>query len=184
MMTMKQFGDWDLFNILIHDLSPNLLRSAMAGQREAVTKIYQIVRGHLRNQDLPWRSLNAEYAARKDQNADKILVHTWKYYESIKIENQGNTWGVGVRRNLYYSGAGGARISVAKAAMMHELGYNNLFGKGIKLPKRPLWKPSIKEFEANGGLQRIMVERLRTGLQRKGWGRVTVTTLKQFKAPV
>jgi hypothetical protein len=183
MMSFKTFGDWNKFNNLTKTLAPDLRRSALKGQEKSVNKIAQIVKGHLRNQDLPWRPLSDYYLAHKKENRDKILIETWKYYESIKVYREKNVFSVGVRKDRFHPSING-RISMASLAMIHENGTNNLFGKGIRLPKRPLWKPSLREFNQMGGIQAIVVKQLRQDLYNRGWTKTIVRKLRDFKAPV
>lgn len=180
----QQFGDWEKFNNLSKSIAPDLRRSAMKGQGKAVRRIATIVKNHLRNQDLGWKPLSTSYRYHKKENKDMILVHTWKYYEAIKIEKVGNIYAVGVRKNIYYTGSDGKRVQVYVAAIMNEQGYSDLFGRGITLPKRPLWKPSMKEFNAEGGIAEIIITQLRVDLYKRGWRKTIVKKLKEFKAPI
>lgn len=181
-MGFKKVGNWDMYNYLTSHIDKDLHKSAIAGQKKVVEKIASIVKGHLRNQDLGWIPLNKAYASRK-KGDERILINNWRYYEAIKTENGRDGFEVGVRKGIYYRGKHG-NISIARMATLHETGTFGLWGKPIELPKRPLWGPSIKEFNKQFGVNETIVKEIRKHLKEVGWGNVTLSLLRKYEAPV
>lgn len=181
-LSFKKVGQWDMFNHLTKNIDRDLYKGAIAGQKKVVEKIASIVKGHLRNQDLKWKPLNKAYASRKAN--DYILLKSWKYYNAISIQRtKRDEFFVGVEKGLYYRGRWGS-IQVAYMAYLHEVGTTGIWGKPIELPARPLWKPSIKEFQKNFGIEETITKAIRTHLKSVGWGNVTLKHLRKYEAPV
>jgi hypothetical protein len=174
--------DWENFNKLTETLDKDLNKGAIEGQRQVVMTLHRLVKSHLRNQDLPWEPLSPNYRDRKRDNRDKILIERWRYYNNIEVfKPQKDAWLVGVRADRYYKSKYG-RISISRVAFMHERGNNNLWGKGIKLPKRPLWVPSMQELNLLG-IDEIIIQSIQRKLKTRGWKPIK-EKLKKYKAPI
>lgn len=180
--TFRRVGNWEKFSELTKTLSPDLFKGGMKGQKKVAELFLHIVRDHLSNQDLSWKPLNPKYAASKRDNSDLILIERYKYFRAIEIVERENYWAVGVRKNRYYQGKG-FRIPIWKVAIFHENGNNNLFGRGIKLPSRPLWAPSARELNKKE-INSIVVKEIRAHLLKRGWKGITLANLRKFQAPV
>lgn len=181
----RKIGRWDKVVELTKSLAPTLHKATLAGQKAVAEKLAEIVKGHLLNQDLTWTPLSESYKKHKQENKDMILVARWKYYDAIRIEKRGDSYSIGVRKDRYYVNAGKTRIALYKVAAFHEGNpqVTNLFGRGITLPVRPLWTPSVQELTAQG-VDKLIVKYIRQHLKAKGWGNVTLKELRKYKAPI
>ncbi len=182
---IKKIGEWDKVAELTKKLQPSLHRAVMAGQKATATKLQDILRDHLVNQDLRWKPLSEAYARRKRANKEMVLVERWKYFDAIRIEKRGDSYSIGIRKDRYYSTIKGGRIPLYKVALFHEgkPQITNLFGKGIKLPVRPLWGPSAKELNKIG-IDKFFVKEIRRQLKADGWPSVSLAELRKYNAPV
>lgn len=182
---IKKIGEWDKVAELTKELKPSLHKAVMEGQKATANKLLEIVRDHLVNQDLGWKPLSEAYASRKRANKEMILVERWKYFDAIRIEKRGNSYSIGVRKDRYYVSTNKSRIPLYKVALFHEgkPQIKNLFGKGIKLPVRPLWGPSARELNKMG-IDKFFVKEIRKQLKADGWPSVSLQELRKYKAPV
>lgn len=169
-LSFKLEGDWDKLKGLLTTLSPTLKTLGTYAARNTARKLVTIVKGHLRNQDIPgWQQLATSTIENK--GSDDILIDTELYLDSIKAWSEGGTYIAGVPRGLKYPGKKGQEV--AKVAYLHE--YWSVTGTG---PHRPLWNPSIKELQ-NKHINQIVKNTVIAGLFARGWkGTINMANLK------
>lgn len=162
------FGQWGRAMRIFAKLGPDVKQSSINAQTKVADEIVKRVKGHLRNQDLGWKRLDPDYAARKAEAgvSGKTLMAYKKYYESIKTWTSGSRSLVmiGVKRGIYTRTLGGkrSRLEVATIAALHE------FSTGKRLPRRPLWNPTIAEMGGAAGMKKIYLTALVWHLRRRG----------------
>jgi hypothetical protein len=160
----KLFGRWDIaiknFNRLPHDLKQECLRA----QRSIAEKYFRIVRGHLKNQDIPgWTPLNERYLARKIEKgqATEMLIRDYYYLQSIKVWRKDNIYHVGVPKQLTYPNG----KSISRIAAIHE-------NKSLvsDQPYRPLWRPSFEELKGTNmkNVKALVIQQMVKNLRNKG----------------
>jgi hypothetical protein len=162
------FGDWNEAMKTFARLGPNVKEASLSAQLKLAKEIVRRVKGHLRNQDLGWKELSNEYAKKKRKAglSSNTLMAYKTYYENIKVWTPGNRSLVllGVKKGIYTKRLNGrkSKIDVAAIAGIHE------FSNGKRLPKRPLWNPTIKELGGIKGIKAMYVKTLLWHLRRKG----------------
>jgi hypothetical protein len=146
-------------------------------QHKIAEDLKKKVLGHLMNQDLGWMPLTERYLKQKAiAAADTRILLAWnQYYHCIELwhQNAENTVYVGVKKGKYtYSVWDNKRskIDIARIAAIHE------FSKGRRIPRRPLWNPSIQEMGGEKGIKDKFVKHL------VGKLRVMGIPVKQFQA--
>lgn len=143
-MQVERFGDWRKVALLIRDLDKLFKQS----QKETLQRLGLYVEGrakhHISAQDLGWKPLKTETkkAKQRDGMSTNILARSSQYFQSITSWTAGDKVYVGVKRTAVYKGTknskGGQKI--ANIAKVHEYG-----SKKLKIPARPLWRPTFKE---------------------------------------
>lgn len=164
----KLVGEWDKAVRLMSRLSPEVKNSSIKAQMRIADEIMKRVKGHLRKQDLPWAPLSPKTVAKKDK-ADmdpRTLIGRGTYLNSIKAWRVGNQYGVmvGVKRGIYTYTYGGkkSRWEVSQIAVAHE------FSSGRRIPRRPLWNPTLAEMGGAKGIQTLFVKYFIATLRRNG----------------
>lgn len=164
----KLLGQWDQTIRTIQKLSPSIKMASMIAQIKICKQICKKVKDHLRKQDLNWEPLSEEYAKRKDDAGldGGILMRYGNYYNNIEVWQKGQQHFafVGVRKGIYTRDLRGrrSRIDVATIAAIHE------FSTGRKIPRRPLWNPTIAEMGGSLGLKKLYVKHLVGSLRVRG----------------
>jgi hypothetical protein len=167
-LRFKPVGDWKTTMKVIQRLPRSMKDSSVKAQLRLGQLIVKKVKAHIRNQDLGWKPLKKETADAKNRYGldDKILWGHGTYYRSITVweSGMGRAVFVGVKRNIYtrtYRGRK-SKIEVAQIAAIHE------FSSGRKIPKRPLWNPTIKEMGGAQGFKEQFVKSFKAYLRRAG----------------
>lgn len=177
----KLFGQWDTAIRTLNKLSPAVKEASLAAQLKVCQDICKRVKTHLRKQDLDWEPLNSEYLEKKEDIgfSPLTLIAYGTYYNNIETWQVGNQHlaFVGVRRGIYTKNLRGkrSRLDVATIAAVHE------FSNGTKIPRRPLWNPTIREMDGTKGIQKLFVGELRKGLKKRGIPVKDFTYSKIFK---
>lgn len=141
-------GDWDLAQRVLAGLDKKIALGAYQGQLSAAKKIKRIVRRNIRQDGsgLNWAPLAKSTLARKRRLGQSLnrLYATGQYYRSITIIRKGLTVKVGVKSRTPHSSG----LTVSQLATIQEFGSNDW-----RIPARPLWAPSFKQF---GGGKRVI----------------------------
>lgn len=166
-MEVKLFGDWAKAIRTFQGLSRKIKIASLEAQTKVCEAVVKKVKAHLRNQDLGWAPLNPKYLERKSERGldSRALIAYGNYYHAIGVWKKGNQHLVfaGVKRGIYTRSLTGKRskLDIATIAVIHE------FSSGKKIPKRPLWNPTLREF-GKKGIKDLYVKNLRTSLRRQG----------------
>lgn len=176
-LTFELYGEWDKTIRTVQKVGPAVKIAGLYAQMKVATILKKKVVGHLINQDLGWRALDDKYLAQKTKVAadTRILFAYNQYYQNIEVWHRSNehTVFVGVKSGRYtYSVWDNKRskIDIASIAFIHE------FSRGRRVPRRPLWNPTIKEMGGEQGIKDLYVKHL------VGKLRVMGIPIKQFKA--
>lgn len=167
-INFKLMGNWEEVVRQINRLGPEVKKSSLGAQMKVATVIATKVKRHIRDQDLPWAPLHDDYQRKKQQKglSGKTLMAYKTYYENIEVWKVGNQHllNIGVKRGIYTHELSGrkSKIDVATIAAIHE------FSSGKKLPRRPLWNPSIGELGGAKGLKKLYVNSLVWRLRKAG----------------
>lgn len=167
-LQIKLLNNFEQTIKVINKLSPEIKRCSIKAQLKVCQVIEKAVKTHLLNQDLNWRKLSSKYAKRKRAKGrdSRTLLSTLTYYNSITTWQPGNQHVVmvGVKSGIYTRGLNGkkSRLEVAKIAALHE------FSTGKRLPKRPLWNPTIAQLGGSTGIKKLYVKHLVATLRRNG----------------
>lgn len=177
----KLFGQWDETIRVLNKLSPAIKESSLIAQMKVCQDICKRVKNHLRKQDLNWEPLSENYLKRKEEYGFSSLI-LWaygNYYNNIQAWQIGNQHFayVGVKKGIYTKTLSGkrSRLDIATIAGVHE------FSNGIKVPRRPLWNPTIREMDGTKGIQKLFVGFLRKELRARGIPVKDYTFSKIFK---
>lgn len=176
-MKIELFGQWDETLSLFHKLGPLVKEASLKAQMKVCTNIVKIVKQHLFNQDLGWIALSPKYEQRKEDAGleDATLWAYGKYYESIEAWTSGSRQFAfaGVKRGIYTQEINGqkSKIDIATIAAIHE------FSTGRKIPRRPLWNPSIEKMGNTKGIKQMYVNSLVWWLRKSN---VPVETYSTF----
>lgn len=175
-LTFELYGEWDKTIRTVQKVGPAVKVAGLYAQMKVANILKKKVVGHLLNQDLGWRALDDKYLAQKAKVAadTRILMAYNQYYQNIEVWHRASehTVFVGVKKGKYtYSVWDNkrSRIDIATIAFVHE------FAKGHRVPRRPLWNPSIQEMGGEKGIKELFVKHL------VGKLRVMGIPVKQFK---
>ncbi len=170
---IREFGDWEATERRLRRLGYDIHEGGEAVQKKIVNSIKKIVKGHLRNQDIPyWDPLNPEYAKKRKKKyggGGKILYRTGAYYRAIGTYKYQGNWVVGVKRSETYSNG----QSIADIGIIHET-RSTLPDR----PFRPLWVPSIYEFFGTKMATREVLRGMALAMHKAGWRKVTISQFK------
>lgn len=164
----KLFGQWDETIRVLNKLSPTVKQCSLIAQMKICLQICKMVKNHLKNQDLNWEPLSGEYAKRKEEAGLEggTLIAYGAYYNNITAWQKGSQHFafVGVKRGIYTKNLQGkrSRLDIATIAAVHE------FSSGRRVPKRPLWNPTIAEIGGAPGLKKLYVKHLVGSLRVRG----------------
>lgn len=156
-LDVKPFGQWAAALGRASMLDASIKRSIRAGQEKVARKLIKIVKGHILSQDLPWAPLGERTIKKKGH--DKIYIDTYSYLQAIKFWQSQHSVHIGIPRNVVHPRT---KIPIAEIAIWLELGTK-------KIPKRPLWEPSIREMGGVQGMNDIVAETLERKLAKQGW---------------
>lgn len=176
-INFQLFGNWEEAIRVLNKLDPAIKAASLAAQEDVLKKIEKAVKRHLRNQDLPWKPLNADYRRRKSSGglSSDILIAWRKYYDNIEVWKQGSRHFafMGIRKGIYTKSVDGkkSRLDVATIAFINEVG-------GGKVPARPLWGPTIREFGGARGIRDAFVVSLHKKLRARG---IPVKLFSQYR---
>lgn len=162
------FGKWEesmkLFGKLGYTMKIASLRAQLKIGKDIVTE----VKGHLRKQDLAWAALDKKYADKKAAAGlnTKTLMAYGTYYSNINTWQEGSKHMVliGVKKGIYTRTLKGSKskLDVATIAGIHE------FSSGKRIPRRPLWNPSIMKMGGAPGIKKMYIRALIWHLRRLG----------------
>lgn len=176
LLTFHLTGEWDRALRVFKNLGPAVKIASLYSQKKIADDVKKRVIGHLVNQDLGWKGLSQKYLTQKAKTAadTRILLAYNQYYHSIEVweKKMEQTVYVGVKKGKYtYSVWDNtrSRIDIARIAAIHE------FSKGRRIPKRPLWNPTIAEMGGERGIKQKFVKHL------VGKLRVMGIPVKQFQ---
>jgi hypothetical protein len=165
---IKPIGKWEETIRTIQRLSPAIKAASMQAQLKVAREIVKKVKGHLRNQDLDWRPLDAGTILAKERYGldTRILIAHGAYYNAIEVWQKGSQHMVfaGVKKGkMAFSYAGRRRkMDIGQLAAIHE------FSSGKRVPRRPLWNPTIREMGGVKGIQKMYTNSLLYHLRLKG----------------
>lgn len=175
-MTFSLTGEWDKALKIFKNIGPAVKVASLYAQRKIAEDAKKRVLGHLINQDLGWKALSSKYLQEKAKTAadTRMLMAYHRYYSSIEVwqNTSQQVVYVGVKRGKYTYSVWDhrrSRIDIAQIAAIHE------FSKGRKIPRRPLWNPSIAEMGGEKGIKDKFVKHL------VGKLRVMGIPVKQFQ---
>lgn len=166
---VQLFGQWEEAIRVLNKLGPTIKRSSIDAQMAVMKDIKGRIKAHLRNQDIPEmtsKPYSSKYREAKSEKSrdPRFLMSTGTYYRSIEVWKSGNFnfAFVGVRNGIKTKTikGGNSRLDVARIAYMNEMG-------GKKLPRRPLWNPTIKEMGGANGIKDLFVQHLYLKLKRR-----------------
>lgn len=164
----KLFGQWDETIRILNKLSPRIKECSLIAQMKICKEICKRVKGHIKNQDLSWQPLSVNYAKRKsDHGLDGGILNAYgNYYNNVEAWQKSNQHFafVGVKKGKYTRGINGKRskLDIATIAAVHE------FSSGRRIPRRPLWNPTIAEMGGAPGLKKLYVKHLVGSLRVRG----------------
>lgn len=167
-LQFKLFGQWDETIRVLQKLSPAIKEGSLIAQTKVCHEICKRVKSHLKKQDLSWEPLSDAYEKKKLEAGlePSTLIAYGNYYNNIQVWAVGNQHFVyvGVKRGVYTKDLRGrrSRLDVATIASVHE------FSNGVRLPKRPLWNPTIREMGGAPGLKKLYVKHLVGVLRVRG----------------
>lgn len=165
---VKPFGQWAETIRMMGKLNPAIKQSSLKAQLKVCRVIKKKVKAHLRDQDLGWKALNPKYAQKKvyAHLDPRVLIAVGTYYWSIDVWQKGSQHIVfcGVRKGIYTRSINGKRskLDVAQIAAIHE------FATGKRMPRRPLWNPTIAEMGGSKGIQTMFLNSFAWWLQKNG----------------
>lgn len=149
-LQFKLVGEWKSTMDIIKRLPAAMKSSSLEAQVKLGDDVVKRVKKHLRNQDLGWRPLSSETSAKKNlKGLDSRILFAWgNYYNNIKVWKVGNQKAllIGVRTGIHTRSYGGrkSKYDIARIAAIHE------FSSGKRVPRRPLWNPTIAEYGIRG----------------------------------
>lgn len=170
------FGDWEKVITITQKLGKEIKAAGIYAQLKICEDIVKRVKNHLKFQDLGWVPLNEKYAEKKEKKGldPGILMSYQTYYNSIEAWKSGNRHLVfaGVKGGIYTKTTNGRRskLDVATIAAIHE------FSLGRRLPRRPLWNPTIAEIGGAPGMKKAYIKHL------KGYLRVRGIPVKEYSS--
>jgi hypothetical protein len=167
-INFKLLGNWSLAKEIVANLKPDLKESYRQGQRNFAQQIERRVKAHIRNQDLPWAPL-AERTV-KMKNSQDIYIESKSYYDAIKTYSSGPYQvSVGVKPNAVKLSEGKdgttRTVNIAMYAAINEFGHT--FENGRRVPKRPLWAPTMAELGGKRGMALAVMESFNKVMARK-----------------
>lgn len=159
-LQFKLVGNWDKVIKTVQSVSPAVKKAGIYAQIKICEKVKQRVQYHLANQDLGWKAISPKTAKKKaSKNLDsRTLIAYGQYYYAIEVWRPGSQHivNVGVKRGRYTFTLSGkrSRIDIAKIATIHE------FSSGKRVPRRPLWNPTIAEIGGAEGIKKLYLKHL------------------------
>lgn len=168
-LTFELYGEWDKAIRTLGKVGPAAKIASLYAQMKVANIIKKKVVGHLVNQDLGWRALSDKYLAQKSKvAADTAILFAWnQYYLNIDVWHKSNehTVFVGVKKGKYTYSVWDHRkskIDIATIAFIHE------FSRGKRVPRRPLWNPTIAEMGGEKGIKDLFLKHFMGKLRSMG----------------
>jgi hypothetical protein len=155
----EKIGNWDTTVAKLVKLDKNLKSSLQWGERKVGEKLVNIVKNHLRNQDLGWDGLATSTLWKKKGDA-RVLIDTETYLNSIKTWQSNGTRFIGVPKDITNPENG---EEVWRIAQIHE--FKSYHGG----PFRALWGPSMEEIGGNKGVRDIIFDVLYKKMKKLGY---------------
>lgn len=158
--SIELFGDWDKTKSLLNGIESSIAIGSALGQKSASEKLLKLIKKNIRENggSLGWPPVSRNYASKKSKmgyDPNNLLVLTGLYYRSINIWNNGFTYYVGVKKNIYNHRTKG-KVTVAQIATILE------YGSVVRRIKaRPLWRPTFKQFGGSARIKSIIVWHIR-----------------------
>ncbi len=166
-MQVKLVGNWDQAIREVHQLGPKIKAASIKAQIRLGSDFLKVVKNHILNQDLPWKPLSPEYERLKQEaGLDTGIYYAYgNYFRSLEVWKPTNSGVVlvGIRRHRYTRRLNGkkSRVELAVIAAILEFGTS-------RIPKRPIWNPSIKEFGLTAGIRATYIKHLLNIARRSG----------------
>lgn len=168
-LKFKLFGNWEKVIRTVQKSGPAVKTAGLYAQTKIAEEIKKKVKGHLVDQDLGWKQLSPKTSEIKQRAGvdGRILIAYGHYYHAIEVWKSGNQHlvYVGVRKGKHtYNAATGKRsvLDIAQIAVIHE------FSSGKRVPKRPLWNPTLREMGGAEGIKKLYVKHLTNKLRSMG----------------
>ena len=167
-MEIKPMGNWANTISTVTRISPDIKDAGIKGQMKVAREIVRRVKGHIRNQDLGWKPLSETTQAIKSIYGldSRTLYAHGGYYNAIEAWQKGSQFMVfaGVKKGKYSRSYGGKKraIDIGQVAAVHE------FSSGKRVPRRPLWNPTIREMGGAAGLKKMFMGSFLYYLRMKG----------------
>lgn len=147
---MYPLGNWEEVIRKVQRMGPEIKAASLKAQMKVAREIVKKVKAHIRNQDLGWRPLSPVTSALKSAYGldERILWAHGSYYNAIEAWQKGTQHMVfaGVKKGKFgmsYSGRK-RKFDIGQIAAIHE------FSRGKRIPRRPLWNPTLKEIGQKG----------------------------------
>jgi hypothetical protein len=157
-------GDWGLAENIIRQLDPALKESYRQAQRNYGKKLLNIVKNHIKNEDLDWPELADSTVQRK--GSMQIYIDSQDYYDAIKVQSEG-PYQIQVGVKAGDTNQKGRDIGMYAA--VSEFGH--VFPNGRRVPKRALWKPSWDEMGGKIGMANEVVKTFNKVAALKGFNK-------------
>lgn len=151
---MTLSGDWAGTNRKLQALNINLKAITKRAQKAVANKIYDMVVGHIMQQDLNWKAHAASYR----KKGIGFYLESGQYLRAIKVYRDGENYAVGISRDERNKKG----IEIWKIAMWMESGT-------VKMPARPLWSVVWKEIRGEKGATALMKKHVAAELKMKGY---------------
>jgi hypothetical protein len=159
-ISIKPFGQWAQARRASSNLSSSIKRSIRAAEEKVAKRLIKIVKGHILNQDLPWKALAIETQERKGH--DRVYIDSFTYLTSLKYWQKDYTVHIGIPRGIIEPRS---KVELYKVAVWMEYGTKG----GRRMPARPLWGPSVAELGGSDGMNEIVRETISARLAKDGW---------------
>lgn len=156
---VELFGDWDKTHRVFAQLPLAIKVGAELGENAALNELKKLIKQNIRTNggSLGWKALSSRTLKNKSGSKypTSILRMTGLYYRSITITKTANgTKYLGVPSRTYYPNKGASGPTLLQVATIHEYGSD-------KIPARPLWKPTFKQFGGNARIKGYLIWHIR-----------------------
>ena len=151
-------GGWEQFTRMKDFIDSNaFMDDCMANLSSLGTKIEELIKGHIINQDLPWKPLSEITVAFKGHS--DIYIETGDLYDNIRVETM-FTGPKEAEMVVYPSGTNKhSGISYQVIANWLEYGCN-----AAHIPPRPLWRVVYEEMQSTSEFENMASTLLKTAI--------------------
>jgi len=175
--TLREWGGvwcppWEIAKKFVEKLGTKIFSVSEKKVKKAAEDYKKLVLDTLEQQRYAsrWQPLNAKYLAwkRRVGRDSRILIATREYMQSIEVVKKPIEDSPVQKRVFFVVGLPDkihkdSGIPIRKLARIHEFGATryNKKGQEIRIPARPLWRPTMAEFQAKNAkkiLERIQVK--------------------------